>query len=206
MIRLLFVLFVTVGGFVAAAVWNFRSDDVTEQIVSPELRTSVAEKVEQLRLPKLAEKLPIPKRTVATAPVDPKPEPQSARASEPQRAAPAVLASSSAKPSASAEPEAPRALGESPHSGAGGSVAPNDASVELVTDVEVIVPRAEFAPDVGPASDRGMEIANDALAVDETASAVRPDWDDDSLNHDADRSAKLIRRMLAVYRSSGSGR
>ena len=86
------------------------------------------------------------------------------------------------------------------------SSAPNDPSVERVTEVEVIVPRAEFARDLGPASDRGMEIASDALAVDETTSAVRPDWDDDSLNHDADRSAKLIRRMLAVYRSSGSGR
>jgi hypothetical protein len=206
MIRLLFVLFVTLGGFVAAAVWNFRSDDVVERVVSPELRASVAEKVEGLGLPKLAEKLPIPKRTVTTAPVDPKPEPQPARASEPEGAAPAVVASSTAKPSASAASDAPRALDESPHSGAGGSVAPNDASIEHVTEVEVIVPRAEFARDLGPASDRGMETANDALAVDETASALRPDWDDDSLNHDADRSAKLIRRMLAVYRSSGSGR
>jgi hypothetical protein len=206
MIRLLFVLFVTLGGFAAAAVWNLRSDGVAEQIVSPELRTAVAAEVDRLGLPKLAEKLPSPKRTGAAAPVESKPEPQPARAEEPERATPAVVASGTAEPSATEATGGSRDSDESALSGAGGSVAPSDSSDLRVTEVEVLVPRAEFARDFGPVSDHGVETASDAIPVGDPYTTARPDWDDDSLDHDADRSARLIRRMIAVYRSNGSGR
>ncbi|MBW2289560.1 MAG: hypothetical protein JRG90_17280 [Deltaproteobacteria bacterium] len=115
------------------------------------------------------------------------------------------MASNSAKPKAAEARGGSRDSDESPHSGAGGSVSRDDPDSERVTEVELLVPRAEFARDFGPASNRGVEAASDALVVDESATTVRPDWDDDSLSHDADRSARLIRRMLALYRSSGSG-
>jgi hypothetical protein len=206
MIRLLFVLLVTLGGFAAAALWNSRSDGVAEQIVSPTLRTKIAAEVDRLGLPKLAEKLPASKRARAAMPADSKPEPRPAHPKTPEHTTPALMASNSAKPKAAEARGGSRDSDESPHSGAGGSVARDDPDSERVTEVEVLVPRAEFARDFGPASDRGVDTASDGLAVDESATTVRPDWDDDSLSHDADRSARLIRRMLALYRSSGSSR
>ena len=206
MIRLLFVLFVTLGGFAAAAVWNLRSDDVVERIVPPELRTAVAAEVDRLGLPKLAEKLPGPKPPVAAAPTDSKPEPQPAREKEPERASPAAVASNTATPLATEAKRLSLDADESSLSGAGGSIAPGDPSALRVTEVEVVLPRAEFARDFGSVSDRGVETQSDALSLADPATATRPDWDDGSLNHDADRSARLIRRMLAVYRSNGPGR
>jgi hypothetical protein len=208
MIRLLFVLFVTLGGFAAAAIWNFRGGDVAEQIISPQLKNSLAAEIERLEIPKLAEKLPIPKPKVATTPVDSKPAAKPASAKSPQRALPATVAVSAAKAAAATTPRltnAPQDSNEPAHSGAGGSATVSDTGADLVAEVVELEPRAEFARDFGPASEHGVEIASDALPVDSDSASARPDWDD-SPNHDADRSAKLIRRMLAVYRSRGSGR
>jgi len=100
MIRLLFVLFVTLGGFAAAAIWNFRGDGATEQIVSPELKASIAAEVDRLGLQKLAEKLPIPKAIAAETPVDSKPDTTPSDEEPPQRALPATVAVSAAKAAA----------------------------------------------------------------------------------------------------------
>jgi len=202
MIRLLFVLFVTLGGFTAAAIWSFRSDGVAEQIVLPELKTSVAAEIDRLGLRKLAEKLPIPKPMVAEKPVDSKPETTPASEKSPQRALRAAKAAAATTRNLMT---GPHDSSESAHRRAGGSAAASEAGADRVAEVIEIEPRAEFSRDFGPASERGMEIASDALPVDEASAVAHPDWDD-SLDHDADRSAKLIRRMLAVYRSSGSSR
>jgi hypothetical protein len=193
MIRLAFVLFVTLGGFAAAALWSSRNEDATplaEKIVSPELTAAVAAEVERLRSPEQK-----PEPPPAAGP----PEEPAAQASR----APAPTAP--ARPSAAAPPHA--ATGPSvARGGAGGSAAPDTPDDESVIEVEVVTAREEFARDFGPVATRGRETAVDVLPGDSGIDADAPYPADVAQPPDPDRSARLIRRMLAVYRSSGANR
>jgi hypothetical protein len=222
MIRLLFVLFVTLGGFAAAALWNARdrdAGDLAERVMTPELRAAAATEIDRLGLPEATarmraaaeaavdaanahtarhpEPVDAPNRAVPDASAAPDPEPPSreARVSSRPPTAPA--------PSAPAAP--PRALARG---GAGGSLAPEDprdpAPAEPAIEEEVLAPRAEFARDFGPASEIGVETT--AVLPTNDAPTRASDWEDVAQPHDSDRSARLIRRMLAVYRSTGANR
>jgi hypothetical protein len=199
MIRLLFVLFVTLGGFAALAVWSAREDDdrgVADKIVSPELRAAMQAEVDRLGLNELASKRPIAQTPVAS-------EPQRSVAASPAKEATRPPAPKRVKRESAAAPEPPQREAVA-KKGAGGSVAPIDADSEPELEIAELTAPAEFARDFGPASDRGTESTAELLPTGDSVAAGAPEWDE--LPHDADRSARLIRRMLAVYREAGVDR
>jgi hypothetical protein len=199
MIRLLFVLFVTLGGFAALAVWSARENDdrgVADKIVSPELRAAMQAEVDRLGLKELAAKRPIAQTPVAS-------EARRGPAAQPaeEAARPAAPKPTARETVAAPEPPQREAVAKK---GAGGSAAPIDADSEPEVELAEVTAPAEFARDFGPASDRGTESTALLRPTGDAVAAGAPEWDE--LPHDADRSARLIRRMLAVYREAGANR
>lgn len=214
MIRLLFVLFVTLGGFAAAALWNSRDRDgrdLAQRVVPPELRAAFAAEVDRLGLPEATARLQaakadaiaahsgLPARIAETADEMERSEAGSNSSAVPSPQTIEALATPPEAAALTSETEP----GAHAHGGAGGALAPYDADApEREVDDEFVTPPAEFARDLGHTSD--VE-TNTELVIDVGRADV-PDRPLDTAAHDSDRSARLIRRMLALYRSTGANR
>jgi hypothetical protein len=174
MIRLLFVIFVTLGGFAAAALWAARGGDardVAAEVVPGALRAAV-DSAESLRSAVQTEVERLRPKAAAAAP--------DSAADEP------LAASAEAAPAADlVAPEPKRAL-------------PSDD--EPATEVRDLVPPGEFARDTGGDAEitdgPGQESADTPEEIFWTSAAPAP------VPLDSDESADLIRRMLAVYRQT----
>jgi hypothetical protein len=201
MIRGLFVLFVTLGGFAALALWSAREDDaraILEEIVPPELRAAMQAEIARLGLREPAAQPPSAATTGAEEPTAPS---EPARAVAEQRRPPVARPPLRESDTPGGPEPKPEAVAKK---GAGGSAAPADADAEDEVALAELAAPLEFARDFGPASDRGTESTSALLPTGGPAASDAPTWDEPP--HDAERSALLIRRMLAVYRAAGAGR
>jgi len=219
MIRLLFVLFVTLGGFAAAALWNARDrgpQDASERLESPEPSAAVAAEVDRLGLPEAGARLRAAAAKAAAA-ISERSHLRESAVEDPihseSDAGPRHVreAQAAEEPPTPALPSVPAPEAESrpiADGGAGGALTPDDMDggddAEREVEEGVLTPPLEFARDLGSAPDAIVE--NGAALLPEDGGTDAPDWEEDTPTHDSDRSARLIRRMLAVYRSTGAKR
>jgi len=174
-IRLLFILFVTLGGFAAAALWTARGGDardVAAEVVPESLRAALqsAESLSQVVQAEV-ERLSL-----------------EAAASVPDSAAgdslAVVAANTPAAEVAEREPVREASIDDGPPS-----------------EVRDLVPAREFASDTG--SDREIRDVAGWEGEEELAEAPRAGAASNSVPPDPEESAHLIRRMLAVYHQTG---
>jgi hypothetical protein len=174
MIRLLFVVFVTLGGFAAAALWNARGGDagaIVEEVFSEGAGAAAAVQTEAKRLGlDVAALLRDPHATGGE---------DSSRANDSGSGEDVV---SDAAESAAAPPNP---------TGDGAPIEARD-----------LAPRGEFALDTGEPSD-APEDGPFADAADDLEGGTGFGFASPAGVRDPDESAALIRRMLAVYHRTG---